>query len=259
MTDRTALSEPLYRRIGNEILRKMAQGELPPGARLPPEIELAQQFGVSRQTMRAALGSLVRDGRLVRKPGRGTVVVAPKIEQGLQRFYRIEHILLERGLTLDVRMLARGHLRRDDELAEYACAKLGLTRPGEIAYLLRLRLAGGVPLLLETITFPAQLCPTLVEEPIPGTPDLAAESFYDTLAERAGLYVTRAREVFHPILVTGYEARLLAVPTGTPTFQIERTSFCADRPVEWRRTLARGDQFTFAVDLLNPLESGDIL
>src|SRR5579862_4685073 len=102
--DMSQAADPLYRRIGNEILRRMADGELPPGARLAPEVELARQFGVSRQTMRAALGALVREGRLERKPGRGTVVVEPKIEQQLKRFYRIEHVILARGLGVTVRV-----------------------------------------------------------------------------------------------------------------------------------------------------------
>lgn len=252
------VADPLYRQIGNEILRRMTEGELPPGARLPPEVQLAREFGVSRQTMRAALGALVRDGRLERKPGRGTVVVQPKIEQQLRRFYRIEHVILARGMTLSVRVLARGRLHEDDELAERAAVQLELARPQEIGYLLRLRLADGIPLLLENITFPARLCPTLLEEPFPGACDLGADSFYDAVATHSGSRITRAHEVFRPVSLSGYEARLLGLPSGSAAFQIERTSYSADRAVEWRHTLARGDHFTFAVDLLNPLEQGDL-
>lgn len=258
----THLPDPLYRRIGHEMLRRMTEGELPPGARLPSEVELARQFGVSRQTMRAALGALVRDGRLDRKPGRGTLVVQPKVESRLQRFCRTEQIIRERGLTLTVRVLARGRLHREDELAERACAQFGLARPDEIGYLLRLRLTEGVPLLLEKITFPARLCPALLVEPgtasAPHTRDPGAGSFYEALTASAALRVTHAREVFRPVMLTSYEARLLGLPSSAPAFQIERTSFAADRPIEWRRTLARGDQFTFAVDLLDPVEQGDI-
>jgi GntR family transcriptional regulator len=244
-------TDPLYRRIGNEILRRMAAGELPPGARLPPEVDLARQFGVSRQTVRAALASLVRDGRLERKPGRGTVVLQPKIEQRLHRFYRIEHAIAGHGLSLSVRVLARGRLHRDDELAERACAQLGIANPEEIGFLLRLRLADGQPLLLESITFPQHVCPELLDEPQPGAADVGAHSFYDALAAR-GIHVTRAREVFRPVLVSGYEARLLGVATGVAAFEIERTSFAVERAFEWRQTIARGDHFSFAVDLLNP-------
>jgi GntR family transcriptional regulator len=245
-------SDPLYRRIGNEILRRMADGELPPGARLPSELDLARQFGVSRQTMRAALAALVRDGRLDRKPGRGTVVLQPKIEQRLQRFYRIEHAIKERGLQPAVRVLARGPLHAEDEFGQRACAQLGVACPESIGYLLRLRLAEGIPLLLEHIAFPLELCPMLLSEPAAGEADLAAQTLYDVFAAAAGIQVVRAREVLRPVLLTGYEARLLGVPGGVPAFEVERASFAAERPIEWRQTLLRGDQFSFVVDLLNP-------
>ena len=54
--------------------------------------------------------------------------------------------------------------------------------------------------------------------------------------------------------VDGYEARLLHVPSGTAIFAVERTSVADDRPVEWRRSLIRGDRYMYVVDLLNPGE-----
>jgi len=121
-----------------------------------------------------------------------------------------------------------------------------------------LRLADGIPLLLENITFPSQLCPSLLDEPRAGLRDEGAESFYDAVTMTSGLRVTRAHEVFRPVALSGYEARLLGVPSGAAAFQIERTSWSDARPVEWRHTLARGDQLTFAVDLVNPLEQGGL-
>jgi GntR family transcriptional regulator len=80
-----------------------------------------------------------------------------------------------------------------------------------------------------------------------------------TFSPRAGIHVTRACEVFRPILVTGYAAHLLGVAAGAAAFEIERVSrgvprtpVAGERPIEWRQTIARGDQFSFAVDLLNP-------
>lgn len=46
------------------------------GEQLSPERELAQQFGVSRRVLREALDQLEQEGRIVRAPGRGTVVAA---------------------------------------------------------------------------------------------------------------------------------------------------------------------------------------
>jgi GntR family transcriptional regulator, transcriptional repressor for pyruvate dehydrogenase complex len=51
-------------------------GLLPPGSRLPPERDLAEQLGISRSTLRQALTTLVQSGHLVSARGRsgGTFV-----------------------------------------------------------------------------------------------------------------------------------------------------------------------------------------
>jgi GntR family transcriptional regulator len=112
--------------------------------------------------------------------------------------------------------------------------------------------------LLENITFPAHLCPSLLDEPSANSHDAGIGSFYDAVAANSGLRVTRAHEIFRPVALSGYEARLLAVPSGAAALQVERTSYSGGQPIEWRHTLARGDQFTFAVDLVNPLEQGEL-
>ena len=50
-----------------------------PNSLLPAEHALAQQFGVSRVTIRRALGLLERSGLVSRERGRGTTVNPPKI------------------------------------------------------------------------------------------------------------------------------------------------------------------------------------
>lgn len=245
---------PLYRRITDTFTRQIADGELPVGSLLPPEVELARRFGVSRHTMRAGLDALVRAGLLERKRGKGTVVTRPRIQQSLQQFYSIEHEMRRRGADLRTQVLARGSLDDGDELAARACEALDIDEPGRIYSLLRLRLVDGVPLLLEHLTFPAALCPALVHEPERGADDPATRSFYDVLFACTGMRVTRAHESFRPALVSGYEARLLRAPAGTPVFEVERTSYAGTVPVEWRRTLARGDRYTYSVDLLNPVD-----
>lgn len=248
-------SRLLHRRVTAAIARLIERGELRAGTMLPPEIELARQFGVSRHTMRAGLDALVRQGVLERRRGKGTLVREPPISQSLERFYSLAHEMREQGAELRTQVLARGRLDAADPLAELACERLKLTNSRDIGYLLRLRLVDGGPLMLETLTFPAELCPALLASPA-GVEDLAAGSFYDVLAERAGIRVARARETFRPALVTGYEARLLGVPGGTPVFAVERTSYAGERPVEWRHSLARGDRYIYAVELRNPADEG---
>ncbi|MGH2518127.1 MAG: GntR family transcriptional regulator [Ktedonobacterales bacterium] len=249
-------AQPLHRQVTETLARQIEDGELRPGAMLPPEIELARRFGVSRHTMRAGLDALVRRGLLERRRGKGTIVREPPISQSLERFYSLARDMRAQGEELTTQVLARGHLDPADPLAEVACVRLDIANPIDVAFLLRLRLVQGTPLMLETLTFPAALCPALVESPHSDREDLAAGSFYDALAEHAGTRVERARETFRPAVVTGYEARLLGVPSGTPVFDVERTSYAGGRVVEWRRSLAHGDRYMYAIELRNPDDEG---
>jgi DNA-binding GntR family transcriptional regulator len=246
--------EPLHRRITRLLTHQIEQGLLPVGSVLPSELELARRLGVSRQTMRAGLDGLVRAGLLARRRGKGTVVLRPRFEQHLTGFYSVARELQQQGVPLETRVLARGRFAASDAVGVQAAEHLGLTDPHGVGYLWRLRLVDGEPLLLETITFPADLCPTLLQPLRSRVEDRGAAGFYDVLAREANLVVTRARELFRPVAVTGHEARLLCVADGTPVFAVERLGFVEDRRIEWRQTLIRGDRYTYVAELLHPME-----
>ena len=65
------------------IILKLAKEELEPGARLPSERTLMDSYGVSRITVRAAIGRLVNEGHLVRVPAKGTFVADSPVQSTL--------------------------------------------------------------------------------------------------------------------------------------------------------------------------------
>jgi DNA-binding FadR family transcriptional regulator len=63
------LIEPAYRKVAAAIGARILSRTLREGERLPPETELARQFGVNRSTVREALRELESRGLLQRRPG----------------------------------------------------------------------------------------------------------------------------------------------------------------------------------------------
>ena len=63
--------------VTGHLERLIVSGELPPGAKVPPEREVAERLGVSRSSVREAMHELTLKGLIERKPGRGTIVVGP--------------------------------------------------------------------------------------------------------------------------------------------------------------------------------------
>lgn len=68
--------QPLYWRVATRLLGELREGTIPPGERLPGERQLAEHFGVSRETVRQALEVLRRDG-LVSTDRRGSHATLP--------------------------------------------------------------------------------------------------------------------------------------------------------------------------------------
>lgn len=69
---------PIYYQIMEQLKAQIKSGELLPDMPLPSEREYAEQFGISRMTVRQALSNLVNEGFLYRLKGRGTFVSKPK-------------------------------------------------------------------------------------------------------------------------------------------------------------------------------------
>jgi len=87
-----------------EALRAQIQG-LGPNSLLPTEQQLTKRFGVSRVTVRRALGLLERSGLVSRQRGRGTIVSPPKITRRFSPFYPFEEDLWQQGIKFETRVV----------------------------------------------------------------------------------------------------------------------------------------------------------
>src|SRR5436305_929073 len=97
---------PAHAQIEAALHAAIDRGRLAPGERLPAERVLAERYGVSRMTLRQALGALESQGRLVRSKGRygGTFVAEPKLE--LAGTSALSDQLRGLGLAAGARVLA---------------------------------------------------------------------------------------------------------------------------------------------------------
>ena len=72
---------PLYHQAAQALERAIEEGRLPRGSKLEGELDLAEQLGISRPTMRAALRQLVEKGLLIRRRGIGTMVATKPVRR----------------------------------------------------------------------------------------------------------------------------------------------------------------------------------
>lgn len=81
---------PLSAQVADQLRHRIADGEFPVGSRIPTEAQLTDELGVSRNSVREALRSLVHAGLLRARAGDGTYVtatseLAPVLERELER------------------------------------------------------------------------------------------------------------------------------------------------------------------------------
>jgi GntR family transcriptional regulator len=259
-----ALPTPLYYQVASALKEQILSGRLAPGHLVPPEVQLAAQLGVSRQTMRQAIGLLVRAGLLVRRRGKGTFVALPRIEQDLTHFASFSAAMRSKGLREETRLLRWDQVPAGAATAREIAERLELAEPdAQLLRLDRLRLVEGVPFLLETIYLPPAIAGQLLRSNEPMA-DLATAPVYRLLQQCCGLVMTRARETIYPTALDEEEARQLAAAPGIPAFRVHRVAYAGVRPVEWRESLVRGDRAAYVVELTSApngqsLDTGETL
>jgi GntR family transcriptional regulator len=60
----------VWRQVADDLTADIRSDELPPGSRLPSELELSEIYGVARVTLRRAVAELRKDGLVVVVAGR---------------------------------------------------------------------------------------------------------------------------------------------------------------------------------------------
>ncbi len=217
---------PAHAQIELALETAIERGRLSPGDRLPAERELAGRYGVSRMTLRQALGALEQRGRLVRNKGRygGTFVAEAKLE--LAGTSALSDQLRGLGLAAGARVLAACERDARPDEAEL----------GERVYSIeRVRLANGEPVALERGAYSAEAFPGMLDGPLEG-------SLYDLIRARYDVPV-RALERLEPALARPEEAAALEIEPGAAVMLVERTAYSATgRPVEHSRDVFRGDR-----------------
>lgn len=230
---------PLYYQLKQILRSKVDNGEWNPGDQIPTEDELCERYQVSRITVKRAISALVGEGLLYRRQGKGTFVLAPKIEQGPVRLTSFSEQMRQRGLRPGGVLLKQQVVLATKKIAE----RLGVEVGTPAIQLERLRLADDQPMGIQTAHVPLSRCPELLEE------DVGSRSLYKTL-EKYGVRPVSAIERYEAGLVERYEADLLHVPAGSPAFLVERIAYDAnDVTIEYVKSIMRGDRYVVTIVL----------
>jgi len=230
---------PLYFQVAQQIDRAITEGDLAPGDRLDNEISLAEQFGLSRPTMRRAIQELVDKGLLVRKRGVGTQVVHGQVTRPVELTSLFDD-LTHHHQTPTTKVLINEIIEAPDEVG----ARLSIAQGSPVLHLRRLRFAHGEALAIMENYLPEDLIPL-------GEADLNTRGLYQLMRSR-GVNIRVAKQRIGARTGTPEECTLLGERKGSPVLTMERAAHDdSGRPVEWGRHAYRASQYSFEVTLVD--------
>lgn len=230
---------PLHHQVRQGLVAYIRDNGLRPGDRLPPEPELYQRFGVSRQTLRQAVGALVHQNVLARQRPGGTFVAFGAIEGTLRSLRSIWDDLRQINLAPAASVLSAKVTSCDEETA------LTLRRPvgSPVFKLERLFTGNGEPVAVDLELFPLPEFDWLLHE------DLST-SWYEVLETKRGIQLEYARQTLKAAAATRRQASHLGVPANFPLFEISRILYAqGGRLINCGRSWFRGDRYHLSLVL----------
>jgi len=210
-------SRPLYDQAIEALQQFIQDGAHQPGDRLPSEGELARQLGISRSTLREALGYLESHGLVTRRHGAGTFVARPPqaLESGLEQLESL-HTLAERA---GVSLLRRSWRVETGPASAEAAAALELDAGAEVVSARMTVAAGDVPVAYLHSTIAAQwVQPAELEA-------YAGGSLLDYIDGRDDLRISSSRSEVYPVGADAAVARALGVAAGAPLLHLKEVQF----------------------------------
>lgn len=234
---------PLWFQITEQLRAAIETGVFKPGDTLPSEAELNNYFRVSRATSRAALNQLQTAGLIVRRSGKGSIVVRKRVDQPVEELAGFSEDMHRRGLTPSYRVLEVGHAPASAEAAEALEVPYGT----EIFRSHRLLLADNEPIGTAVSWLPPRL---FRASPYPTSQELESGSLYRWLSEKCGITIRRAREYIEAAGTEATLAKNLGVTKGFPILIARRQSFDEhDKPVEYVTLSFRSDLYRFHLEV----------
>jgi GntR family transcriptional regulator len=221
------------------ILAELATTQLRPGDMLPSERQLCADYGVSRITVREALGQLVSEGLLVRTQGKGTFV-AHRPARSRLHIASFHEDMRRMGLEPSTVVLSAARVVPPEQTVR----RLRLSPRAGAFHVRRLRLADQVPMSVDDAWYNAELLPGLDQL------DLRA-SLYDILARHYGRPIDAAEQTVSAGLAGDEIGRLLGIPASGPVLAFDRVSSSRGDPVEHARSWYRADRYELFMHLDN--------
>lgn len=229
---------PLYSVVRDQLRSEIHDGCYPQDKPIPSEAAIGARFGVSRITVRHALGELQREGLIYKVTGRGAFVNKPRVQQAVNRLEGFGEAMTRLGFASSNRVL---RMRRTLAPATVA-AVLGVAPDKPVSEIIWLRNLDGAPYCYELSWLPLDIGQLLTRD------QLETRDLFAILEQDHGLRLGVADLNIEAVLAGRAQAKWLATRLGRPCLCIERlTRLASGRPANFDHLFFRGDAFRYSL------------
>lgn len=212
---------PSYLQISEMLAREIAAGLLLSGERLPPERQMAREYGVAVGTLRKSLSALEGMGLLDRRQGSGNYIRHSEDLDNVYAFFRIE--LCEGGGLPSAETLSVSKRKKPKDFPAFGTASDGFR-------FRRLRYLSDIPVALEEIWLDGVCAETISQSDL-------SESLYLFYKQRLGLWITRAEDRIGVAPVPDWDVDQFGLKSGQSVGYIERIATAqTGASIEYSRT-----------------------
>jgi GntR family histidine utilization transcriptional repressor len=226
--------QPAYLQVKTFVQQHISSGEWRPGAPVPSEATLMQQFGISRMTVNRALRELTAEGMVTRVQGSGTFVAELHRIASNLTIRDIQEEVVERGHVHAARVLLSQAEKASSELAQ----SLGLRSGARVFHTVLVHLENGVPIQYEDrYVNPA------------AAPDYLKTDFSQTTPTRHLLTeapLTEASYSIEACLPTPEQALHLDIPSREACLAMVRRTVSGTQVASVVRLVYPGSRYSFA-------------
>jgi GntR family transcriptional regulator len=228
---------PIYAQIEEQLRSIIKQPEYGNGKKLPNEVDLAKQIGVSRNTLRQAINKLVLEGLLSRKKGIGTVVEKISISSKAKNWLSFSQEMKTQGIIPTNYELHISWERPPNDVSVFFDLKENI----KVLKMDRLRGNPEYPFVFFRSYFNPRIGLT-------GNEDFT-RPLYDMLEKECNSIAKTSKEEIGALAADKFLAEKLGIKIGDPI--LKRKRFVYDpggRALEWNVGYYRADSFIYTLE-----------
>lgn len=227
--------KPLWAQLFDILLERIVSKEYHAGDKMPTDLDIMDEFDVSRMTVRQAMNKLINEGYIERRRGKGTVVLEKenKIETVLKSSF---NGVMEKNDIKNRRVLKVERVQADQEVANF----FNISTNDEVLRLVReIRINDTIVSIHETFLNPVV--------PLNETDDYGG-SLYEKLIS-VGYGISNVKEKISAKLMNDEHKEMFKITGDEAMINRQRRGFCHEFPVEFTNSMYLSQGYELIIDL----------